>query len=64
MKCPKCGGRVKPARAGFIEVGEYDGKAYEFEDQVEGYCCEKCRITFWTTEGLLRPPKPTPEGYL
>ena len=57
MKCPKCGCKkwIKDARSGFIEVGEYnDAKMrYEFEDEVEGYSCTRCNITFWITQGTL-----------
>ena len=46
-RCPQCGGSVEPAKEGFIEVGEYDGKSYEYEGSVGGFLCLNCNLAFW-----------------
>lgn len=50
MICPVCGApAVETSKAGFVEVGEWNGKTYEEEADATQYRCTKetCNTTFY-----------------
>lgn len=39
LRCPFCGVPAFPAPVGFLELGEYNGRKYAVEGDVEGLQC-------------------------
>ena len=48
--CPQCHGPVTQSRPGFIEIGEWDGKAYAVEGTLQGYHCPRCALEFFLND--------------
>lgn len=49
-KCPSCGSidvEEREDRGGFLEIGEWNGKTYDDEFNVDGYRCRVCDQEFW-----------------